>query len=47
MIEVAGFIVAAIGLIVSTIGVVHTIRRDKRKDQKEENSRPGRGNLDG
>ena len=47
MISILQLLVAIIGVVISAIGVVHTIRRDKRKDQKYENSRPGRSNLDG
>ena len=47
MITLLQLLVAIIGVVVSAIGVVHTIRRDKRKDQEHENSRPGRTNLDG
>ena len=44
MIEAAELIVAFIGALATVIGVVHTIRRDKRNDHKKENSRPGRPN---
>ena len=44
MITALQLLVAIIGVAVSTIGVVHTIRRDKRKDQEDENSRPGLDN---
>ena len=44
MIEVAELIVAFIGALATVIGVVHTIRRDKRNDHKKENSRPGLDN---
>ena len=51
MIVIAELIVASIGALATVIGVVHTIRRDKRNDQKDEelheNSRPGFGRLDG
>ena len=44
MIEAAELIVAFIGALATVIGVVHTIRRDKRNDHKKENSRPGLDN---
>ena len=45
MIEIAELIIAFIGAMATVIGVVHTILRDKRKDHKKENSRPGSGRL--
>ena len=45
MIPIAELIVASIGALATVIGVVHTIRRDKRTDHKNENSRPGSGKL--
>ena len=35
MIEVAELIIAFIGALATVIGVVHTIRRDKRNDHKK------------
>jgi hypothetical protein len=45
MVEIAELVIAAIEAIVTVIGVVHTLRRDKQNDQKHKNSRPGFGRL--